>query len=74
MVSVRIMSAQSQLLAEIEAFLRTRKIAATTFGKLAVNDGKFVGRMREGGNLTVKTIDRVREYIRTQKANGDRQP
>jgi hypothetical protein len=60
------MTAQAQLLAEIEAFLRSRKMAATTFGIQALNDGKFVGRLRNGGNLTVKTIDRVREYIRSQ--------
>lgn len=63
-IPLAIMTAQSQLVAEIEAFLRNRKISESTFGRLAVNDGKFMKRMRSGGNLTVKTIERVREYIR----------
>lgn len=63
MLPLLAMTAQSQLVAEIEAFLRNRKISESTFGRLAVNDGKFMKRMRAGGNLTVKTIERVREYI-----------
>lgn len=54
------------LLSEIEAFLSTRKIAETTFGLWAVNDGKFVGRLRAGKNLTVHTVTRVREFIRSK--------
>lgn len=53
------------LLAEIEAFLATRKIAETTFGRMAVNDGKFVGRLRAGKNLNVQTVTRVREFIQS---------
>jgi hypothetical protein len=63
------MTIQDELLAEIEAFLRTRKMAETTFGFRAVNDGKFVGRLRAGGNLTVSTITRVRDFIREQSAS-----
>jgi hypothetical protein len=63
------MTAQSELLAEIEAFLRLKRkagieIAETTFGRVAVNDGKFVQRLRDDANVTVNTIDRVRAYIR----------
>lgn len=58
------MSAQSELLAEVESFLANRKMAETTFGRHAVNDGKFVGRLRGGANMTVATIDKVREFIR----------
>ena len=60
------MDTQTQLLAEIEAFLTTRRIAETTFGKLAVNDGKFVSRLRQGANMELRTIDRVRNFIRNQ--------
>lgn len=58
------MSTQDELLAEIEGFLRTRSIAETTFGRLAVNDGKFVGRLRAGANMTLATVSRVREFMR----------
>ena len=62
------MDTQSQLLNEIEAFLSARRMAATTFGRFAVNDGKFVGRLRQGANMTLATIDRVRGYLKEQNA------
>ena len=36
------------LIAQIEAFCRAEDIAESTFGRQAVNDGKFVGRLRNG--------------------------
>jgi hypothetical protein len=56
-----------QLLAEIEAFLATHPVAETTFGRRAVNDGKFMGKLREGANFTLATFARVRTYIRQQE-------
>lgn len=67
---VRGMDTQAQLLAEIEDFLSTRKIAETTFGRMAVNDGKFVSRLRSGANMTLSTIDRVRQFIRTRSRDA----
>lgn len=60
------MSTQTDLLAEIEAFLASRKMAETTFGRLAVNDGKFVGRLRRGANMTLATINRAHAFVRQQ--------
>ena len=37
------------LIAEIEDYCRRGGCAESTFGRLAVNDGKFVGRIRSGG-------------------------
>ena len=65
------MSTQGQLLAEIEAFLRNRKMAETTFGRMAVNDGKFVARLRAGANMTLATIDKARGFIGEQTAADD---
>jgi glycerol-3-phosphate dehydrogenase len=63
------MSIQSELLTEIEAFLTVRgDMAETTFGKLAVNDGKLVSRLRVGRNVTVGTIERTRQFLREQQA------
>jgi hypothetical protein len=42
-------------------------MAETTFGRLAVNDGKFVGRLRSGANMTLSTVDRVRNFIRQSR-------
>jgi hypothetical protein len=55
------MGIQSDLLMETEAFLVQRGgIAETAFGRLALNDGKFVGRLREGCNMKLATIERTR--------------
>lgn len=62
------MGTQTDLLAEIESFLSTRKMRETTFGRHAVNDGKFVSRLRRGENMTLATIDRVRRHISQQYA------
>jgi hypothetical protein len=57
---------QEEFLAEIEAFLAVRAIAETTFGRRAVNDGKFVARIRAGKGITLATMERVRRFMRDQ--------
>lgn len=54
---------QAKLLAEIEAFLIRRRMAQSTFGRLAVNDGKFVGRLRNRENMTIQTMERAMDYL-----------
>lgn len=61
------MSTIRTLLDEIAAFLRDVDMAETTFGRHAVNDGKFVGRLREGSGVTVATVDRVRAYMAAER-------
>ena len=51
------------LLSDITEYCRTAAMAESTFGRLAVNDGKFVGRLRDGGALTAQTLERVRTFI-----------
>jgi hypothetical protein len=53
----------ASLLREISDYCRGAEMAESTFGRLAVNDGKFVGRLREGGAVTPQTAERVRSYI-----------
>lgn len=52
-----------RLIKEVEDFCRRSGIAESTFGNRAVNDGKFLGRLRNGGRVTTATIERVRAYI-----------
>lgn len=54
------------LLAQIEDACRRLKIAQTTFGRQAVNDGKFVNRLQQGGRVTLQTVDRVHRFIAEQ--------
>ena len=51
------------LLRDIAQYCRGAGIAESTFGRLAVNDGKLVSRMRLGGRVTTETADRVRAFI-----------
>ena len=58
------MDQREVLLSEIDAFLASSGIAESTFGRLSVNDGKFVGRLRDNGNITFATAEKVRRFIR----------
>ncbi len=51
------------LLRDIAEFCRSARMAESTFGRLAVNDGKLVSRLRLGGRVTTDTVDRVRAFI-----------
>ena len=61
------------LLQDIAEYCRSAGIAESTFGRLAVNDGKLVGRLRLGGRVTSETVERVRAFIASApqpRANG----
>ena len=60
-----------KLISEIVDYCRKSGVAESTFGRFAVNDGKFVNRLREGGRVTTTTFERVRSYISANPpANG----
>lgn len=51
------------LLARISAFCRQHGLAESTFGRLAVNDGKFVSRLRDGGRIREATLGRLESFL-----------
>lgn len=51
------------LLGRIDAYLARTGMAESTFGRQAVNDGKFVARLRRGGTLTVRTRARIDAFM-----------
>ncbi len=51
------------LLRDIAEYCRSAKMAESTFGRHAVNDGKLVSRLRLGGRVTTDTVERVRAFI-----------
>ncbi len=57
------------ILVEISDFCRLAGLAESTFGRLAVNDGKLVSRLRDGGSLTLDTLDRLRGFIASHADN-----
>src|SRR5213592_1912331 len=51
------------LLDSISDFCRRTGMAESTFGRRAVNDGKFVSRLRDGARVTPETLQRVNVFI-----------
>ena len=72
------MSGDSELLAEIEAFLMEAGMSPSYFGKEAVGNSELVARLRQGRSTTQKTADEVRRFMRDertrkgQSSNGHR--
>lgn len=60
-------SSEKLLLARIEEHCKETKIAETTFGRLAINDGKLVPRLRAGGSITLDTLQKIEAAIAAQK-------
>jgi hypothetical protein len=64
----------STLLESIAAFCRSSGIAESTFGRRAVNDGKFVARLRDGARITPETLDRVTSFLQRHGASAPASP
>ena len=60
---MRAQAGNDGLLAEIQAFCRSQAMAETAFGRAAINDGKLVSRLRDGGRITTQTLERLRTYM-----------
>ncbi len=58
------------LLDSISAFCKQESMAESTFGRRAVNDGKFVSRLRDGSRLTPETWERVVNFITSNGGDG----
>ena len=52
-----------QLLAEIEAYRALTGVNKTAFGQRVLRDGNFVRRLEDGRTPSLKTIDKVRQFI-----------
>ena len=61
------MKTQSQLLAEIETFITRTGKPVTMFGVEAVGNGKLVGRMRDGGDITLRVACQIEAYLRAHR-------
>lgn len=57
------MNPMTDLLSRIEQHCQLRGISESTFGRYVVNDGKFVARLKGGGSMTLKTLERVEAVL-----------
>ena len=55
------------LIQEIDAFLAETAMAESTFGRKAVNDGKFVNRIRNGGDVSIRIANQVLVFIASER-------
>jgi hypothetical protein len=62
------------LLDSIADFCRRSGMAESTFGRRAVNDGKFVARLRDGARITPETLARVSTYLESRGATAPEVP
>lgn len=58
------------LRAEVERFLKRTNTTPTAFGTRAMRDPKFVWNLRAGMEPRFKTIQRVMEFIQSQKEDA----
>ncbi len=58
------------LLGSISTFCQRTGMAESTFGRRAVNDGKFVARLRDGARVTPETLQRVNQFIEKHGIQG----
>ena len=64
------LEAAGSLLGSISSFCQFTGMAESTFGRRAVNDGKFVSRLRDGARVTPETLNRVNEFMVKHGAAG----
>lgn len=58
---------REEILQEIETFLAESGMSAPTFGRRVAQDTKFVGRIRNGSDMTTKMANRVLGFIKEQR-------
>lgn len=56
--------------AEVEAFLERKGIEPTTFGRDALKDPNFVIDLRAGRSPHLRTIEKVRAFMRKVRATA----
>src|SRR5215467_15409502 len=59
-----------QVLSEIRDYCRATQTAESTFGRLVVNDGKLVSRLRDGARITTGTLDKLRAYLTSHRPDA----
>ncbi|MBI2970097.1 MAG: hypothetical protein HYY36_05100 [Gammaproteobacteria bacterium] len=62
------------LIREIEEYCRSGGVAESTFGRLAVGNSKLMTRLRSGKGVTLKTLQRLREYMERHRAPAGSSP
>jgi hypothetical protein len=57
------MNTRSTILSRIEAFMADHDMTEREFGLRAVNDNKFIPRLRRGYGVTLRSIERAEAFM-----------
>lgn len=66
------MTKTHDLIRRIESYCEREGIAPGTFGRLAVNDGKLIRRLRQGKSITLRTLDRIEAKLSEKRSKTRR--
>lgn len=55
---------KDEFLSEINAYCHAAGMAVTPFGTAAVGDPGFVPRLKRGGDVTLRVVEKVRAFMR----------
>lgn len=58
---------RTALIARIDAYTSISGKSDSSVGKEAINDDKFVARIRKGGNFTLSTYQKVSDWLDAQR-------
>jgi hypothetical protein len=67
-------AAAKKLLHQIEDFCALNSMAESTFGRLAINDGKLISRLRSGKDITLSTHTKISDFIENYKCQDKNNP
>lgn len=67
----QLLPTDADMLAKIEAFCAANDLPPTTFGRLAVGDGNLVPGLRRDRSMTLRTGQRVIEFMSTYRPSKD---
>ena len=62
-----------QVLGEIRDYCRETRTAESTFGRLAVNDGKLVARLKDGRQITMAKAEALKAWMRNDRVQHSKE-
>ena len=57
------MTTRAAFLADIDRFLERTGLSGAALGRLAIGDKHFVQELRDGRDIQLSTLDRVRQFM-----------
>ena len=59
---------RDDFLKDVDRYIASHDISAREFSVQATGDAGFVSRLRNGANITLKTMEKVRDFMNKQRS------